>query len=302
MSTALTIENRVHSLESAFNQVNKYKVDFKRESLFALQLLNSNDFLFKTAQNRPESLENAIMNIAAIGITLNPANKEAYLVPRGGAVCLDISAIGLIKLATDSNSILWGQAKLVYEKDTYRNMGVSQEPSHQYSPFGDRGKIIGGYVVVKTHNGDFLVEEMSVADCHAIRDRSEAWKAFKAGKAKSCPWHTDEGEMIKKTIIKRASKYWPKSERVFEAVELLNKIEGIDFRKEERGAYTPQAREGLEANEQSFATIRDALEAKSRTEEQLLKFINTQFSSEITSIEEMNPEMIEASYKAMGVK
>jgi recombination protein RecT len=37
--------------------------------------------------------------VAAIGITLNPASKLAYLVPRDGMVCLDISYMGLLHRA-----------------------------------------------------------------------------------------------------------------------------------------------------------------------------------------------------------
>ncbi|EOK6706430.1 recombinase RecT, partial [Escherichia coli] len=74
-----------------------------------------NDFLAKTAQANLPSARNAIINVAAIGITLNPSSKLAYLVPRGGAVCLDISYMGLLHLAQVTGAIQWGQCKLVYE-------------------------------------------------------------------------------------------------------------------------------------------------------------------------------------------
>jgi recombinational DNA repair protein RecT len=67
---------------------------------------------------------------------------------------------------------------------------------------------------------------MSIDECYAIRDRSEA---FKKG---SGPWKTDEGEMIKKTILKREYKTWPKtdkSHRMDNAVEIINEHEGVDF-------------------------------------------------------------------------
>jgi recombination protein RecT len=306
MSTALSpMESTVLGFEQQFNEVNAYKLNFKKEANFALQLLKGNDYLRSTAQKNPDSLLNAITNLAAIGISLNPATKESYLVPRGSAVCLDISAIGLIKLATDSGSILWGQAKLVYAKDTYENQGVSREPIHKYQAFGDRGALIGGYVIAKTQGGDFLVEEMSLKDCHDIRDRSEAWKAYVAGKTKSCPWATDEGEMVKKTIIKRAQKYWPKSERVDEAVKILNMHEGIDFNAQ-KSPYMPSGT--LEVpTESTFTNLRTLLAAKNkadgkeRTERDLLDRIATQANCPpIERLEDMNSAQIEVAYRVLG--
>ena len=74
-------------------------VTWAKESQFAMQIFQKNDFLTKTAIGNPVSAQNAIINVAAIGITLNPASKLAYLVPRDGMVCLDISYMGLLHLA-----------------------------------------------------------------------------------------------------------------------------------------------------------------------------------------------------------
>ena len=67
---------------------------------------------------------------------------------------------------------------------------------------------------------------MSLEEVHRIRDRSEGWKAYVAKKIKSTPWHSDEGEMIKKTVIKRAYKLWPKTDRLDGAVHFLNTENG----------------------------------------------------------------------------
>lgn len=197
-------------------------IEFDREAGFALQILTANDYLAKVARGNQGALFAAITNVAAIGISLNPAAKLAYLVPRKGGVCLDISYMGLMHIAQQCGAIQWGQAVVVREKDKFELRGVDKEPEHVYQPFADRGKIIGVYVVVKTDGGDYLTHPMPLSKVHEIRDRSEAWKAYQRDKSKVCPWVTDEEEMIKKTCVKQAAKYWPRRERLDNAVHHLN--------------------------------------------------------------------------------
>lgn len=173
-------------------------VTWAKESQFAIQYFQKNDYLAKTALANPTSAQNAIINVAAIGITLNPASKLAYLVPRDGMVCLDISYMGLLHLAQSTGSIKWGQCKLVYSNDTYESNGLDSAPTHKYNAFGERGSIVGGYCTVKTADGDYLTEEMSLTEIKAVEATS---------KAKNGPWMTLWEEMARKTIVKRASKY-----------------------------------------------------------------------------------------------
>jgi recombination protein RecT len=196
--------------------VSDESVVWEKEKQFAIQALQANDYLSKIAESKPATLQNAIINIASIGISLNPALKHAYLVPRKGGVCLDLSYMGLLHLAQSSGVILWGQCKIVRANDTYQNAGLSKEPTHLANTFGDRGDIVGAYCTVKTVDGDFLTEEMNITEIFEIRERSEAYKR------KSGPWKTDEGEMIRKTVVKRAYKYWPKCERLGSAIQMLN--------------------------------------------------------------------------------
>ena len=193
-------------------------VKWEKESQFAIQQLQKNDYLIKTARSNQTSLQNAIINVAAIGISLNPANKHAYLVPRDGMVCLDVSYMGLMHLAVKSGSIEWGQAKLVYENDHYENVGIDKPPIHKQQTFKDKGPIIGAYCTVKLKTGDFLTEEMDMAAIEKIKSTS---------KAANGPWKTFPEEMMRKTVVKRAAKYWPTSDRVNEAVSVINEHEGL---------------------------------------------------------------------------
>lgn len=216
---SLSIVEFVKQQEPLFvGAVTDQSVTWAKESQFAIQYFQRNDYLAKTALSNPTSAQNAIINVAAIGITLNPASKLAYLVPRDGMVCLDISYMGLLHLAQSTGSIKWGQCKLVYSNDTYESNGLDTAPTHKYNAFGDRGAVVGGYCTVKTADGDYLTEEMSLAEIKATEATS---------KAKNGPWKNFWEEMARKTIVKRASKYWPRAERLDNAIHVINEDEGI---------------------------------------------------------------------------
>ena len=221
-------QNAIAKAKDKFTEINKVNnlVNYDKEAMFAMQAIKNNNYLMKIANDAPSSLRDAVINIAAIGLSLNPAEKLAYLVPRGGKACLDVSYMGLIKLATDTGSILWARAELVHENDHLNYKGATEKPEISIDKPFDRGPVVGVYCVAKTKEGDYLAGIMSKAECYAIRDRSESGKKGKG------PWFTDEGEMMKKTIIKRESKTWPKTdktERFDHAIEVINEHEGIDF-------------------------------------------------------------------------
>lgn len=218
--------------------VTDQSVTWAKESQFAIQAFQKNDFLAKTAMSNPTSAQNAIINVAAIGITLNPAAKLAYLVPRDGGVHLDISYMGLLHLAQVSGAIQWGQCRLVHANDTYESNGLDKAPTHKYNAFGERGPVVGGYCTVKTQQGDYLTDEMSLAEIKQVENTS---------KAKNGPWKNWWEEMARKTIVKRAAKYWPRVERVDNAIHHLNDDEGIEM--EPVMAHKPESEVAAEAAE-----------------------------------------------------
>jgi len=198
---------------------------FEQEQSYALQLFAANEFLEKIARANPLSLLSAMANVASIGLSLNPAKKQAYLVPRKGVICLDPSYMGMCDLAIQSGMIEFVQAKIVCKNDTYTNKGVDKEPLHEYSPFEDRGELIGVYCVAKTAKGDYLTTEMTKDKIDEIMNRSEA------GKKKKGPWMTDYNEMAKKSVIRNSFKTWPKTEtldRLAMAVEISNQNEEFE--------------------------------------------------------------------------
>lgn len=199
---------------------------YPAEMGFAIQHLKNNDFLMNIASKNPNSLLQAMANVAACGLSLNPVKKEAYLVPRKGKICLDPSYMGICKLATDTGSIKWVQTRIVCEGEKFVLHGVDEQPTHEVEPFKKRGKPVGVYTVALTVDGSYLTETMTIDEVYAIRDSSEAYKS----NPEKTPWFTFPGEMIRKTCTKRASKMWPRSsgyDRLAEAVQISHDNEEV---------------------------------------------------------------------------
>lgn len=217
----------------------KSELDWEAEAMFATQAMTQNGFLAKVANQNPTSAQMAVINVAAVGLTLNPAQGLAFLVPRDGQVLLDISYRGLIRIAMDEGAIRAAKAELVYEQDRFVYKGPFEVPEHHCNPFSDqRGAMVGAYCSARLPDGTWLTETMSMADIEAVRATSEAYA--KKGKG---PWVTFFGEMVKKSIAKRASKWWQSAnhERLSEAVRLLNEDNGEGFAPGQSSAAQPAA-------------------------------------------------------------
>ncbi len=277
------IKQLVRMVEPDFNCLARIHgaVNFEREASFALQMLKDNSLLASFATSDQDSLKRAIINVAAIGLTLCPIQKLAYLLPRGKKVCLAISYRGLVRLATDVGAIRFVMAEVVCEKDTFELRGIDQEPIHRRQPFEDRGEVVGAYCVAKTGAGDFITTVMRADEIISIRDRSDS---FKSG---SGPWVTDRNEMIKKTVLRRAHKMWPMTDtsqrqRLEQAIDVDN-----DF--------DPTAVPALvepDKRQEFFQQIRAMLSFLERPEEKYISHLATVYRREIKKLEDLTNQDI----------
>lgn len=180
----------------------------------------------------PAILFREVSKAAGLGLLLDPLLGEAYLIvgyngkTKQKEPQLRIGYKGLMKLARQSGNVAGMWAHEVCENDiVVADLGHPKVYSHKPVLFGDRGPVIGYTAVVSYKDGTFDFEPMSKADCLAIRDRSDAWKAYKAEKIASTPWQTDEIEMSKKTVINRLMKRQDKSPEMRDAIEIENAAE-----------------------------------------------------------------------------
>lgn len=214
------------------DKANGYLLNFEQECMFARQQITKNQYSIDTAAKNSLSLKNAICNVAAIGISLNPAQAHAYLVPRDGQICLDVSYRGLVKLATDCGAIQWAKTELVYENDTFVWNGPNKAPDHKADPFSDRGDVKGGYCIARLPDGTDMIETMSRKEMDQIQETS---------KAKNGPWKHWPDEMRKKSVTKRASKSWPQTgdrKRIDTAIDVMNHHEGLVEEEKAEPTYT----------------------------------------------------------------
>jgi recombination protein RecT len=183
-----------------------------------------------------------VLNISNIKLSLNPAAKECYLIPRWNGMSkmmecvLEPSYVGLVKLLTDAGSIKGMSCNLVYEGDTFSiDLATNVKPV-VHSPSlskSKRGNVIGAYALATFSDNSRQVEWMDIEDINVIRERSETYKAFVDGKIKSCTWVTDYGEMARKTVIKRIYKYLPRTEKM-KIVDEAIKIDNTDYSASEK--------------------------------------------------------------------
>ena len=203
--------------------------NYIREVSFAIQAANSNKMLSNAT---PVSVSKAVFNVAITGLSLNPVMKLAYLTPRmiDGEMnaLLMPSYMGLCKLVTDTGSVTKIEARIVFDGDVFEvNYGTNTEIVHKPAFVNKTIKLV--YAMATLPDGTTQFEIMTVDEINAIRERSDGYKAFKAGKVSTAIWETDYNEMAKKTVIKRLVKYLPKSinnekwQQAMQAVDLDNK-------------------------------------------------------------------------------
>jgi len=206
------------------------KAAFTRELAFAAQSINSNDKLKQADRN---SILQAVFNVALTGLSLNPISKLASLTPRfvnGKVQCVLMPQYqGLVKLITDTGSVKNIYAYNVFEGDEFETiLGTSVELVHK--PKYLSKNITHTYAVAILPDGTKQIEVMSKEDIEFIRGLSDSYKAYASGKIKkeNCIWLVFEDEMYRKTVIKRITKYLPKSqhhelwEKVNQAIEVDN--------------------------------------------------------------------------------
>ncbi len=235
----VVVEQAIAHIRPEFEKISRTAgglVRYQEEARFALQIIRRSPYMQRCI---PQTIEDAVINVAAIGLSLNPILQHGFLIPRrqGNNVicCFDPGYRGLIKLSTDGGLITSVQAVAVYEEEVLSGnfkltRGSSPSVLHNTDPLmklSDMGDIVGAYCVAHIkHSPVPHTTWMPIDEIMRVAEKSEAFHPRDKSKKPSGPWVTEFQEMCVKTAIKRGRKQWPGgNERLDRAINLSNVAE-----------------------------------------------------------------------------
>lgn len=215
----------------AFSKRKRGTVRWDVEKQAVLRAVCKEERIAEAAIANPESVKEAMLTAAGLGITLHHTLGYAYLVPETFAdrpgVGLVVGYKGLEQLALKSGTVKNIQTDLIYSNDTFRRgmnrdgtSWVEHEPSR-----GDRGVLEGAFCRAILANGTNYVEFMDVDEINACESAADAKQGGYA-KAWKGPFRK---EFQKKSVVRRAAKHWILEGEFAEHLKKLDELEPMDF-------------------------------------------------------------------------
>lgn len=187
----------LHNAFPKFQQINPEKA--RVELGFAMQIFQGNAYLQKC---EPQSIFNAVVNVARTSITLNPVMRLAYLIPRKNKCVLEFSYMGLVAMLRDNGCIKSISAHIIYEDEEF-DYDVAQNRIYHKPKWAKTEKEhkerekVGCYSRATLPNGEVVFEFMPMWEIEKVKSMSEG------SNSQYSAWQTWEDEMIKKSVIKR---------------------------------------------------------------------------------------------------
>ena len=227
MTTALTqIKQSLEKATPKFAEVAPHYLRPERITRLLLASMGRNP---KLAECSPESVLQFAMKCAETGLEPIGAGG-AWPVPyknKNGTV--DMQFIpdyrGLVHAAREAGLIKSAKAEIVKAGDTFSyQLGLNPDLTHVPAVGAERGEIVAAYCVITDIDGDKSFVVMDIGEIDDIRNRSRA--------ANAGPWVTDRGEMVKKTVVRRALKPYAGANVHFDAaIDADNAATGINERE-----------------------------------------------------------------------
>jgi recombination protein RecT len=214
----------------------------------------------------PRSVMAAVFQVAQLGLEINPALGEAYLVPFKDKCQVIPGYLGLMKLARNSGFVADIYGHEVREKDSFRmKLGLERKLEHTPlcleggfpAPEEERGAVVGFYAVAVLRSGVSTFAAMSRKEVERVRNLSPGYQVAKR-LGKESVWDTDFVAMGLKTVIRRLCKFLPKSTELATALALDNLAENgqqnLELDGVLEGEYVPVPVEAIDDKETASST------------------------------------------------
>lgn len=178
--------------------------DANRFASIALNLVRNEPNLLTCDR---DSLFLALYDAAQSGLPPDGVLGQCYIIPYKGQAQFILGYRGMVTLALNSGQVKELSASEVRARDYFEviegtQASIVHRPNYTVSS-ADRGPIVAFYAVARMSNGGVAFEVMAKDEVDTIRDRSPS---------KNSPaWRDNYGEMGKKTVCRRLSKWLPQS-------------------------------------------------------------------------------------------
>ncbi len=163
------------------------------------------------------SVERSIIEALSLDLSVAPVLQFVYFIPYGRECTIRIGFQGMVEMLGRGGIIV--DCGVVHENDSFEyELGDNPYLRHNYPLVGDRGKVAGAYCVWRDMNG-----QKHVAPPITRKYIDDLLNSGKTGSV----WNNSDSErdeMIRKTALRNAMKYIPKSPEVQRAIAIDDAI------------------------------------------------------------------------------
>lgn len=147
---------------------------FLKSAMIAITSSNDLAECLRTDAGRV-SLFHALRYAASTGLSLNPQEGKAALIPYGGKIQYQVMKNGLVELALASSKVEFLTSDYVRKNDKFAISKSSSGDSYEFSPaLDDRGALRGFFAVLKFKNGVTHVKYMTADEVDEHRKKFSA--------------------------------------------------------------------------------------------------------------------------------
>lgn len=204
ISQTLDTPEMTEKIEASLSGTGVSAARFKKS---ALAFLSRPESAYVVEKCDRGSIYAAVMNIATLGLDLNPLLGQVAIVPRGGKATVSVQYKGWIALGLAHPAIGAVNVGIIHEKDQYEIIEGTTPEIVVRPKLGDRGAPIAYYAVTVWAGGAKTFTIMTKEEVETHRNTfSEAWKS--GGKSADV-WKRNFDAMALKTVVLREKRCWP---------------------------------------------------------------------------------------------